>query len=78
MAFLNKGIRIVFRDERGETPVEKEFCYNGGLREFVLHLNRHRNQEALLPPQPIYTEGLKDGILVEVAMQYTDLSLIHI
>ena len=72
MAFLNKGIRIVFRDERGETPVEKEFCYNGGLREFVLHLNRHRNQEALLPSQPIYTEGLKDGILVEVAMQYTD------
>ena len=72
MAFLNKGIRIIFRDERGETPVEKEFCYNGGLREFVLHLNRHRNQEALLPPQPIYTEGLKDGILVEVAMQYTD------
>ena len=72
MAFLNKGIRIVFRDERGETPVERVFCYNGGLREFVLHLNRHRNQEALLPPQPIYTEGLKDGILEEVAMQYTD------
>ena len=72
MAFLNKGIRIVFRDQRGEAPVEKVFCYNGGLREFVLHLNRHRNQEALLPPQPIYTEGLKDGILVEVAMQYTD------
>ena len=72
MAFLNKGIRIVFRDERGETPVERVFCYNGGLREFVLHLNRHRNQEALLPSQPIYTEGLKDGILVEVAMRYTD------
>ncbi len=72
MAFLNKGIRIVFRDERGEAPKEKVFCYNGGLREFVLHLNRHRNQEALLPSEPIYTEGLKDGILVEVAMQYTD------
>ena len=72
MAFLNKGIRIVFRDERGEEPKEKVFCYNGGLREFVLHLNRHRNQEALLPAEPIYTEGLKDGILVEVAMQYTD------
>ena len=40
MAFLNKGIRIVFRDERGEEPKEKVFCYNGGLREFVLHLNR--------------------------------------
>ena len=72
MAFLNKGIRIVFRDERGEEPKEKVFCYSGGLREFVLHLNRHRNQEALLPAEPIYTEGLKDGILVEVAMQYTD------
>ena len=69
---FDKGIRIMFRDERGEEPKEKVFCYNGGLREFVLHLNRHRNQEALLPAEPIYTEGLKDGILVEVAMQYTD------
>lgn len=72
MAFLNKGLRIVFRDERREEPVEKVFCYSGGLREFVLHLNRHRNQETLLPQVPIYTEGLKDNILVEVAMQYTD------
>ena len=69
MAYLNKGIRIVFRDERGEEPVEKDFCYEGGLREFVKHLNR--NKEVLFP-EPIYAEGMKDGILVEVAMQYND------
>ncbi|MGN0746120.1 MAG: DNA gyrase subunit B, partial [Aristaeellaceae bacterium] len=69
MAYLNKGIRIVFADERGEEPVVKDYCFEGGLREFVKHLNR--NKEPLFP-EPIYTEGLKDGILVEVAMQYND------
>ena len=69
MAYLNKGVRIVFRDERGEEPVEKDYCFEGGLREFVRHLNR--NKEVLFP-EPIYTEGIKDGILVEVAMQYND------
>ncbi|MGN1020483.1 MAG: DNA topoisomerase (ATP-hydrolyzing) subunit B [Aristaeellaceae bacterium] len=69
MAYLNKGIRIVFTDERGEEPVTKDYCFEGGLREFVKHLNR--NKEPLFP-EPIYTEGLKDGILVEVAMQYND------
>ena len=69
MAFLNKGIRITFRDERPEEPVEKVFHYEGGLREFVKYLNR--NKEVLFP-EPIYTEGMKDGILVEVAMQYND------
>ncbi len=68
MAYLNKGIRIVFRDERGEEPVEKDFCYEGGLKEYVKHLNRNK---AVLFPEPIYTEGMKDGILVEVAMQYS-------
>ena len=69
MAFLNKGIRITFRDERPEEPVEKVFHYEGGLREFVKYLNR--NKEVLFP-EPIYTEGMKDDILVEVAMQYND------
>ena len=69
MAYLNKGIRIVFTDERGEEPLVKDYCFEGGLREFVKHLNR--NKETLFP-EPIYTEGLKDGILVEVAMQYND------
>ena len=69
MAFLNKGVRIVFRDERGETPKEHDFCFEGGLREFVKFLNQHKQ---VLFPEPIYTEGVKDGILVEMAMQYND------
>ena len=69
MAFLNKGIAITFRDERREEPVEDTFCYEGGLREFVKYLNQNRE---VLFEEPIYTEGLKDGILVEVAMQYND------
>ena len=69
MAFLNKGVRIIFRDERGETPRENDFCFEGGLREFVKFLNQHKQ---VLFPEPIYTEGIKDGILVEMAMQYND------
>ena len=70
MAFLNKGITIRFRDERGEEPKEDVFCYEGGLKQYVLYLNENRSE--LLPEQPIYAEGLKDGILVEMAMQYND------
>ncbi len=75
MAFLNKGIRIVFTDERGqgpsqnEEPIVHDYYYEGGLKEFVKYLNR--NKEVLFP-EPIYTEGIKDGVLVEVAMQYND------
>ncbi|MBR6667525.1 MAG: DNA topoisomerase (ATP-hydrolyzing) subunit B [Clostridia bacterium] len=69
MAFLNKGIRIVFTDERPEEPVVHDYYYEGGLKEFVKYLNR--NKEVLFP-EPIYTEGIKDGVLVEVAMQYND------
>ncbi len=69
MAFLNKGITIVYRDERPAEPTEDVFCYEGGLKQYVQWLNRDRE---VLFPEPIYTEGLKDGILVEVAMQYND------
>ena len=69
MAFLNKGIRIVFTDERPEEPIVHDYCYEGGLKEFVKYLNR--NKEPLFP-EPIYTEGIKDGVLIEVAMQYND------
>ncbi len=69
MAFLNKGIRIVFTDERPAEPIVHDYCYEGGLKEFVKYLNR--NKEVLFP-EPIYTEGLKDNVLVEVAMQYND------
>ncbi len=69
MAFLNKGVRIIFRDEREEKVRENDFCYEGGLREFVKFLNQNKT---VLFPEPIYTEGIKDGILVEMAMQYND------
>ncbi|MBR6027990.1 MAG: DNA topoisomerase (ATP-hydrolyzing) subunit B [Clostridia bacterium] len=69
MAFLNKGLRIVFRDERPEEPKERVFCYEGGLKEFVAYLNRSRK---VLFPEAIWGEGAKDGVLVEMAMQYND------
>ena len=68
LAFLNKGIRIVLIDEREEEK-KKEFLYNGGIIEYVTMLNK--NKEAL-HKEVIYVEGSKDGIEVEVAMQYND------
>lgn len=67
LAFLNKGIEIVLSDER--TGVTNSFKYEGGINEFVKYLNR--NREAL-HEQPIYVEGAKDHIHVEVALQYND------
>ena len=69
MAFLNKGIRIEFRDEREGQEKENVFHYEGGIREFVRYLNK--NKEALFP-DPIYCEGVKKDVWVEVAMQYND------
>lgn len=69
MAFLTKALKIVMRDERGEEPVEKEFHYEGGIKEFVAYLNRSKTS---LYEQIIYCEGMKDGVAVEVAMQHND------
>ncbi len=69
MAFLNKGVRIILRDERPEEPVEKNYCYEGGIREFVKYLNR--NKEVLFP-EPIYIEGVRGTTTVEIALQYND------
>ncbi|MBV6715974.1 DNA topoisomerase (ATP-hydrolyzing) subunit B [Paenibacillus chitinolyticus] len=67
LAFLNKGIEINLTDERTDTS--ESFMYEGGIKSFVEHLNR--NKEALHQP-PIYVEGSKDNIQVEVAIQYND------
>ena len=69
MAFLNKGVKIVLRDEREGKEQERVFHYEGGIREFVKYLNKSRE---VLFPEPIYMEGLKNGVSVEVAMQYND------
>ncbi|WPU95866.1 DNA topoisomerase (ATP-hydrolyzing) subunit B [Mucilaginibacter sabulilitoris] len=73
LAFLNKGIRLTLTDERfpnedGSFPTE-EFYSEGGLREFVKFLDGTR---ASIIPEPIYLDGVKNGIPVELAFQYND------
>lgn len=67
LAFLNKGIEIELIDER--TDNSHVFKYDGGIIEFVEYVNR--NREKLHEP-PIYVEGVKDNITVEIALQYND------
>lgn len=67
MAFLTKGIRIILRDFREEEIIEKEFHYEGGIKEYVQYLNRHKDP---LYSDIIYCEGKKDEVYVEVAMQH--------
>ncbi|MCT4594651.1 MAG: DNA topoisomerase (ATP-hydrolyzing) subunit B [Anaeromicrobium sp.] len=69
MAFLNKGIKIVLRDEREEEPVELTFHYEGGIKEFVKHLNRNKTP---IQKNIVYFEGQKDTSSAEIAFQYTD------
>src|SRR5262245_8563338 len=74
LAFLNKGLMITLTDERttdpktGE-PKSSEFKYNGGIAEFIKHLNRGK---AVLHDKPIYMEAEKDGVVMEIGMQYND------
>ena len=69
MAFLNKGIRITLRDERGEEVREETHHYEGGIVSFVEYLNR--NKTPLFAP-PVAIEGIKDGTTVDVALQWND------
>ncbi|MBB6634030.1 DNA topoisomerase (ATP-hydrolyzing) subunit B [Cohnella thailandensis] len=67
LAFLNKGIQISLTDER--TGVSDTFKYDGGIIEFVQYLNKTREP---IHESPIYVEGMKDNISVEIAMQYNE------
>ncbi len=69
LAFLNSGVRIILRDERPAEAMETEFFYDGGVREFVRYLDRSKTA---LIEEPIFIEGEKDGITVEVAMWWND------
>ncbi|MBQ6373480.1 MAG: type IIA DNA topoisomerase subunit B [Clostridia bacterium] len=70
LAYLNKGVRFVFTDERVKDPEARtqEFCYEGGMADFVRFLNADKNAIT----EPIVFEAVKDGTLVRVAIQYTD------
>ena len=69
MAFLTKGLNIILRDDRQEPQYKKEFCYEGGIKEFVSYLNRSKTA---LYEQIIYCEGMVNDVFVEVALQHND------
>ena len=68
MAFLNKGVKIVFEDQR-ETEKKETYHYEGGIKSFVEFLNKKKTP---VHQEVIYMEQVKEGISVEVAMQYID------
>jgi len=74
MAFLNKGLEITLTDERTADPKtgearRTEFRYAGGIAEFVKHLNRGK---AVLHDKPIVMEAVRDGVEIDIALQYND------
>ena len=69
MAFLTRGLRITFTDDRPETPKVKSFHYEGGIVEFVQYQNRSSTP---IYDKVIYCEGTRNGVYVEVAMQHND------
>ncbi|MDW3118173.1 MAG: DNA topoisomerase (ATP-hydrolyzing) subunit B [Roseovarius pacificus] len=69
LAFLNSGVRIILRDERPEEVLEADLHYDGGVREFVKYLDRHKTA---MIEDPIFITGERDDIGVEVAMWWND------
>ncbi len=69
LAFLNKGILIVIEDRRLPTPKRHDFRFEGGVKEFVTYLNKNKNP---IHKDPIYFEAEREGIQMEVALEYND------
>ena len=69
LAFLNKGLRISIADNRPDEPISESFHYEGGIKEYVDFLNTNKD---VIFEEPIYVEGMDNGIEVEVSLQYTD------
>ena len=67
LAFLNKGLKIIIEDERSDT--KEEFYHKGGIIDFVKYINR---RHSALHKKPIFMEGTKNDIQIEVAIQYND------
>lgn len=68
LAFLNRGIKITIKDNRVENK-QNEYYYEGGIKSYVEHLNRTKE---VIHDEPIFLEGERDGISVEVALQYNE------
>ncbi|WP_243266131.1 DNA topoisomerase (ATP-hydrolyzing) subunit B [Sulfitobacter sp. DSM 110093] len=69
LAFLNSGVRIILTDERPVEPLRAELYYDGGVKEFVKYLDRHKTS---VMPEPIFITGERDDIGIEVAMWWND------
>ena len=69
LAFLNSGVRITLLDERPAEPLESQMQYEGGVREFVRYLDRHKHP---MIDEPVFITGERDDISVEVAMWWND------
>ena len=68
LAFLNKGVRINFQDERDEENSEPtSFQYEGGIASFVTYYNQNKD---VLHPKPIYIEGVQSDVVIEIAFQF--------
>ena len=68
LAFLNRGLKITIEDKREENK-KSEYMYEGGIKSYVEHLNRTKE---VLHEEPIYIDGEREGITVEVSIQYND------
>ena len=69
LAFLNKGLKLNISDLRGENHKKQNYCYEGGLIEYIKFLNRSKNP---LHPDVIYLEETVEGVQIQLALQYTD------
>jgi DNA gyrase subunit B len=69
LSFLNRGLKIIFSDEREEEIYTQEFHYSGGLRDFAAYVNKNKE---VINPDPIYFENRKEEVIVQVAVQYNN------
>jgi DNA gyrase subunit B len=69
LAFLNSGVRIMLRDLRHDTPLEHDLYYEGGIGAFVKYLDRNKQP---LVPEPISVSAEKEGIGIDVALEWND------
>lgn len=68
-AFITKGLKITLRDERVDPVREKVYHYEGGIKQFVEHINKNRTP---IFKQIFYVEAEREGVMVEIALQYTE------